>query len=905
MQRISILFQGDPVMKKPSKTHWSLMNFLTIFLLILSVSGCSGSGLESTEVNAPLNVGVDESVITFGSYEYQRPLFEPLIETFQEQNPGIKIQFVDLAQAFPVEEEWNEYMYLRHLAQAADTVLLQGFYNKDMSRYFRDLRPIYEADLSFNANDFWPGILSVCEDPYGNIFGLPMTTVPYGVFYDEAAFDAAGVSYPQPGWTWEDFQRTITALADKTGSQIKYGFYDQPSLFGSILSPIVADHLKLHYGEVDADAFITELQWYIDLARNKTISGIKTEEEMTTDWEERDRLFKDDALRPAMWVDSLISSVPLESTEYDPNNPLSGMSIDRFGFAPYPVDESNLSTQLSMSGAECASVSAGSKNPRAAWAWVNFLSNHWLVMDKTQVYELSRIPVRRSVADSSGYWDLLPEKATTALRYILEHGSYGFYYIDQLNLVNIALAKTISEGADFEQELANIIEGTPPTPTPPAEDDPIVVATPRPPLPEGATAIRYFFSPYGPNELNTVKALAEQFNQNFPEIYIDVATEFYGNPGEDWTGSIASNFDCFTTNPPNMEETDTSPFLNLNSFMSKEPSTFTNDFSTVLIDKFSKEGNLIALPASSQVQVMAYNADLLAQKGVEFPDIDWTFEDFINLASMVASNSESDPSYGFMYSSYDEFINRGIGVEWANFSKNPPEVRLDSPEMIEHLEWLASMENENVFLDQEKDWENSNGSIVLGRVAFWTTMMGDEEGWFSGQSEDQKFKIGIVPFPEPAGDLPLNTWSNDRGHYISAQSENPQVCWDWFKFLSEQPNLFVGVPARLSVAESPAWEAMVGKEKAEVYRAALAKLELIEMFNEEMQQILWPLNNWRYQAVRAALDGKDIKPVLVNSQQEVQAYLACALALDTSVPFDQFNEEILSCLRKADPDGMW
>jgi ABC-type glycerol-3-phosphate transport system substrate-binding protein len=894
-------------MSKSKFSAWTKFFTFLVAVVFLISAGCSGRRPSTSDPDSGIDPGSRGTIITFGAYEYQRFLLEPLMEAFHEQNPDITVQLVDLSQSFDYNEDWNQFTYLRSMAQAADTVMFQGAPSGiDLSRYFRDLRPLYESDLTFQADDFWGGILQACQDTYGNVIGLPMSVNVNGLFYDKAAFDAAGVSYPQPGWTWEDFRKTVAAVADVRGSQTKYGFYDMPHLGGSIITPIVMDHLATHGGEVDAAALLDEIMWYVDLSRSGMLSGLKTDEAMMIDWEERTRLFSDDALRPAMWTDSLTSYIPSGPVEYNPSNPYSGMSIERFDFVPFPVSAGGGSTQTSWSWVECATISAGSTNPRAAWSWINFLSRQWLATDSSQVYEMSRAPARKSVADSSGYWDLVPQKAVPAVRYALEHGSYNVSYMEMLGDIHIALANAIAGKVDFELALADAVAARPATPTPPADNAPIVVATPLAPLPEGVIAIKYYFNQMGPNELTAIKTLIDQFNQRSTEAQIRIMTDYHGSPEEDWITSMANNFDCFTTNPPYWQVYDPSSLLNLNTLLSSEPASFSGDFYPEIMDKFRKDGNLYAIPASTQVQMLAYNADLLTRRGLPLPENNWNFEDFIELASGAASTSESDPSYGYMYSPYDEFLFIGRGVKWADLYSNPPEVYMDSSEMQDYLKWLVKMEQENVLFNQDVAWEKMESIMRSGQLAFWQAMMGEKNMWFYEPGREPEYKISMVPYPQVPGDEPVVRWSNDRGHYISAKAQDPKACWDWIKFMSEQPTLFSGVPARRSMAESPAWEASVGKEDAVAYRAAVAGMKpMEEEISTDIQQVVWPVTNWRGEAIRAALEGQDVQQVLVTNQQKADIYLDCALALDTSKPMEELNEGIVACLKQADPEGNW
>ena len=63
--------------------------------------------------------------------------------------------------------------------------------------------------------------------------------------------------------------------------------------------------------------------------------------------------------------------------------------------------------------------------------------------------------------------------------------------------------------------------------------------------------------------------------------------------------------------------------------------------------------------------------------------------------------------------------------------------------------------------------------------------------------------------------------SGSQGFYISSGSQNPNACWELGKYLSGTANILDGIPARLSVQQSPQWESAVSTQKAEIYRLAL------------------------------------------------------------------------------------
>jgi len=66
------------------------------------------------------------------------------------------------------------------------------------------LDPLLDADPAFPIDDFYPQLLDSFRRE-GRLWGLPSGTTPYVIEYNKDLFDAAGVAYPAPGWTTDDF----------------------------------------------------------------------------------------------------------------------------------------------------------------------------------------------------------------------------------------------------------------------------------------------------------------------------------------------------------------------------------------------------------------------------------------------------------------------------------------------------------------------------------------------------------------------------------------------------------------------------------------------------------------------------------------------------------------------------
>jgi ABC-type glycerol-3-phosphate transport system substrate-binding protein len=890
---------------------------LLSILLVLAMSACArtptpgpdGSPPEGSAVPDQSGVGeTGETVVTFAGSEYERSLYEPLIEEFNQQNPSITVQFAPIPEPEPGEEP-QDFNYTRMLVTTGDTSIMWGTWSLGDSGniYFRDLGPLMDADPNFDVDDFWSGVLSACQDTDGRILGIPLSITFNGIFYDPEAFRTAGLPEPQPGWTWDEFRQTVTALARSEGGTPRYGFADRSYLYGSILAPLVDQHLVRHDGEIDAEALEKELKWYYDLGDAGAMYTPKQVENYGMDWEQWQAMFKSKD-RPVMWGGYIMESLPgVEDMMYDPDNPYSMMAFNHDRFLPYPVSEDQAAANTTPVSVTCAAMSAGTTQPRAAWAWLSFLSEHRLIRNQTDAYELLQMPSRQSLAGSSGYWENLPAGLEEPLRYAVQHAWFGSLYPRSFEIVSQALGDSLTNGTSLVAAVdkAKAQMATNPTPTPDTAE--IVIATPLPPPPADARVIDYYFENYGAPGSGSIKTVIENFTKEHPDIYVKLSREFTGPPeGQDYFEYITEKFDCLTWYTPSFQYQSPKGLLDLTALFEAEGPGFTQDFLSEQIEPFRWEGEILGLPAYSQPQIMAYNADLLARRGVEPPDEDWTFDDFIELASRVASTSASDPSYGYIYNQWENLIIAGRDVDWADLNADPPVAKFNSSEMVSALTWLVDLAKSNTLLVQTDDnWMTIEQAISEGRVAFWTAQAGNKSNYFYMPGQEDTMKIGVALMPAMPPSDEINYYSSNIGHFISKSSEDPQACWTWLKYVSEQPNLFPGVPARRSVAESPAWEAYVGAEDAAVYRLAQERTPPVTE-PPAYNQTAWPFYQWRGVAITAILKGEDIKETLDEAQRKADVYSACIQgAAAPGVTEEKVQEQVTTCLKQADPQGNW
>lgn len=146
---------------------------------------------------------------------------QQIIQNFEDKNNNIIVQLEPVA-----GRDYYARLLTQLAAKAAPDIMQVG---DDAVPSFVSKNAFVALDEFIKANNFdtsmyLPGLL----DPgkvNGKQYLLPKDYTPLAVYYNKSLFDAAGVAYPQDGWTWEDFLSTAQKLTfkDATGKVTQWG----------------------------------------------------------------------------------------------------------------------------------------------------------------------------------------------------------------------------------------------------------------------------------------------------------------------------------------------------------------------------------------------------------------------------------------------------------------------------------------------------------------------------------------------------------------------------------------------------------------------------------------------------------------------------------------------------------
>jgi ABC-type glycerol-3-phosphate transport system substrate-binding protein len=353
--------------------------------------------------------------------------------------PGIHVELVDLA-AYDLSTSHDQLRDAQtFLAGLADTGVWPWSGEAVAREAVRDLEPLIDADASFDRADFYPHMIA----PSGQ--GDAVRTLPIGamtrlISFDKEAFDAAGVPYPHPGWTHEDFLRTARLLTSRSGGQTeRYGFVDLASSRRELILALIdppGEDTGLAIPDLTAPDVVQAVQWYVNLALEHGVMPNPNHPPSMVDptepWQALNRLVIDG--HAAMWSDYL-------------GNWGERSRESRLGLVPFPTG----TRQVQYWHSHGVFMSQDLQHPEAAWAWLRFLTYQLPEQHDIPLYQYY-IPARQSVAHATRYWSKWDPGVASTLQDTVEDSAV-YRWDESLDALSRAIEAAFG-GTPLEQALA-------------------------------------------------------------------------------------------------------------------------------------------------------------------------------------------------------------------------------------------------------------------------------------------------------------------------------------------------------------------------------------------------------------------------------------------------------------------
>jgi multiple sugar transport system substrate-binding protein len=760
-----------------------------------------------------------------------------------------------------------------------------------------------DGDANFDRDDFYPGALGAVSTSDG-VYALPrVVNVPL-LSYNKDIWAARGLSTPDPNWTWNDLMGSAEQIAQKRGDQVEvYGFLDGGSGVFALLSELSAAGINLLAAPTEETRLDTpEVQQAIErivaLQESGTIYSAPASESGVPNIQpdEFQKLISD--RRVGIWISGFL-----------PTNPDQQGQLPAIGTLPFPT----IDVPFLSGGVQSFIMSSGTQHPQEAWRWLEFLSRQPLDEQAGGLSGPGTVPSRKSVAESSGFWNDLDEEATAAIQIMLERpsqptpssalGSQVSTFLPLSQALNdivygdkdvdVALREA---QANLEEQVAQAAQTPQPTA---AAAGPIVVATPVAQVAaEGATTITFNAAGF---DTGALRRIAQTFNQNNPEIFVQMDEPDFSQETAPTFAGIAAQSDCFTwfAQPTQQELTAT---LNLQPLIDVDATFKLDDYPTALLTPYQHDGGLHGLPYALNLRTLTYNKTMFDAAGLAYPTTEWTTDDFLNAAQQLTKGEGAEKQYGYVSigqqtSDLMFFLNR-FGAQVFTGDEGALQPNFTDATVIQATQYTIDLwkntsphkQLQGYTQDSTIDMESFQ-LLSDGRIGMWLGFDTSGGFGFGGNQGD----IATAPAPLGSGNLSADDIQT-RGLYISATTQHADACWTWLQQLSGDASLLQGsFPARISVAESEAFTAQAQPGALDIYNAYREKLDSgpLAATNSPSRNQPDATYFWFYRAVDRALQGGNLEQELADAQPLTEAYLACA---------QEEGADLASCATQADPE---
>ncbi len=327
-------------------------------------------------------------------------------------------------------------------------------------------------------------------------------------------------------------------------------------------------------------------------------------------------------------------------------------------------------------------------------------------------------------------------------------------------------------------------------------------------------------------------------------------------------------------------------FRDLGPALEGDPALEAGDFYSTALDLLCWQRHLYGLPAELDPWVMFYNQDAFDAASAPYPSGNWRWDDFLRTARALKK-----PAF-FPFGSWGAQVTPFVyqnGGRVVDDPLTPEKVTLTDPATLEAVRWyvdLALLEGVMPAPTELAGYATGQGrrqtvvmsgdaadkaasqaradleqAVTAGDVGTWMGKLSEA----GGRWERWDFRWGVAPLP--AGRQAV-TLANVQGYFILAHSAHFDQALGWVDYLTRQPPLYGGLPARRSVAADDAFRGQLRPEIIEGLDACLGVLESGVILPESLD---WLATQWLQGPLFAVLAGElTIEEALEVAQQQAE-----------------------------------
>lgn len=322
----------------------------------------------------------------------------------------------------------------------------------------------------------------------------------------------------------------------------------------------------------------------------------------------------------------------------------------------------------------------------------------------------------------------------------------------------------------------------------PDVDEPDVVEQPTAP-PSGDVITIEFWHAMGGDLGAVVDELANRFNASRDDIQVNVT--FQGSYDDTYNALLAS-FDAGTE--PNIVQNfdlaaqtmfDTGRLVPAHELMAND--NYDADvFVDAVRDYYSDEQGMVAMAFNSSTPIVYYNAEMFEAAGIDAPDLEWSFSDFIDTCDAIQeSGVQYCVTFGQVGWYFEQILANSGGLYYDNNNGRTgraTEAVFNEGQGVEVFEFLTSLFADGYAPNLGNTWTDTDATFLAEQAA----MIFDSTAGARGFQEASDFEVRTTYIP--------HSDSSDRNGVVIGgaalwliDSGDPEVnaaAWEVMKFMA-------------------------------------------------------------------------------------------------------------------------
>jgi len=210
--------------------------------------------------------GVIELTMAWWGSQHRHDITEEVIQLFNYQNPHIRVtgEFYDgagywtaMGTRTAANDVWDLFQLGSNYPEFIDHIMPLNSFISDGT-----------IDISRTTQDF----IDITTTHNGDIVGISNGVNAWGLAYDPAMFDAAGVPRPVPGWTWADFEHAAITIANTLGHWGMGNFTNDAITMTQFMSQMDVDFWHTDPTQLGFDDYTVMIP-YFTMRQNLVMAG--------------------------------------------------------------------------------------------------------------------------------------------------------------------------------------------------------------------------------------------------------------------------------------------------------------------------------------------------------------------------------------------------------------------------------------------------------------------------------------------------------------------------------------------------------------------------------------------------------------------------------------------------------